>query len=29
LEKMDLKYPQLGEKEKSELKEAKKILENE
>lgn len=29
LEKMDLKYPQLGEKEKSELLEAKKILENE
>jgi len=29
LEKMDLKYPQLGEKEKSELLEAKKTLENE
>lgn len=29
LEKMDLKYPQLGEKEKSELLEAKKKLENE
>lgn len=29
LERMDLKYPQLGEKEKSELEEAKKTLENE
>ncbi|MBB6372497.1 polyphosphate kinase 2 family protein [Chryseobacterium shigense] len=29
LEKMDLRYPQIGEKEKAELDEAKKILENE